>query len=520
MVLALGALLDLDLPAHSPEAMQWYQIARAALSLDSVLEVQTIPGIQALQLSLEDRDSGKWKLDPEETQKRRELFYEILTYDSWQSLTFGRPPSLAAVHIDCKLPHETNTTLTGEVEMSFAAWKHKFSAECLSVVHDQAFGTRFPSYSVIQELDKKVRNWYVPPSLMVPGFGNSKIGMEVEQPSVELTMQRYISFAIKEITLFYMHRGFFAQALEDSSGDPTGSKYSQSVLAAYNSAMSLVALTESLFKQHPQLTERMWFLFTHVFSSAIILGSIAAKPRLHFAGTALSYLDLACHLFSQVSDTARTGKILPILQKMKERAHAVQASAPNVPVDSTGRHSFLSPSIKTEEGEITTELSALGGLTRLVARRNTPSSPSYSASSPSSPDLNPPSPPTRHSSSIGSTYSQMNDNPNAWQNYTHIQNLNVNINVGDYPTYSPASTSTTQHSDMNYGYPSTSHTPVAQPQHQQPQQQQQHMPMMDNGLGEYYNYNNFNMPMVQTQEVNPPINDMDYPWHNLVAQYR
>lgn len=89
------------------------------------------------QLSLEDRDSGKWKLDPEETQKRRELFYEILTYDSWQvwftyssdfparaltqflqSLTFGRPPSLAAVHIDCKLPHETSTTPTGEVEMS------------------------------------------------------------------------------------------------------------------------------------------------------------------------------------------------------------------------------------------------------------------------------------------------------------------------------------------------------------------------------------------------------------------
>jgi hypothetical protein len=81
-----------------------------------------------------------------------------------------------------------------------AAWKHKFSAECLSVVHDQAFGTRSPSYAVIQELDKKVRNWYVPPSLMVPGFGNSKIGAEVEQPSVELTMQRYIAFAIKEIS--------------------------------------------------------------------------------------------------------------------------------------------------------------------------------------------------------------------------------------------------------------------------------------------------------------------------------
>ena len=69
--------------------------------------------------------------------------------------------------------------------------------------------------------------------------------------------------------LFYMHRGFFAQALEDSPSDPMGSKYSPSVLAAYTSATSFVGLIESLFHQHPQLTERMWFLFTHVFSCAV-----------------------------------------------------------------------------------------------------------------------------------------------------------------------------------------------------------------------------------------------------------
>jgi len=66
-----------------------------------------------------------------------------------------------------------------------------------------------------------------------------------------------------------MHRGFFAQALEDSPGDPMGSKYSPSVLAAYSSATSFVGLIESLFHQHPQLTERMWFVFTHVFSCAV-----------------------------------------------------------------------------------------------------------------------------------------------------------------------------------------------------------------------------------------------------------
>lgn len=81
-----------------------------------------------------------------------------------------------------------------------SAWKHRFSSQCLSVIHDQAFGARTPSYKSIQELDKKVRDFYVPPSLQVPGFGGSKIGIEVEQSSVERTMQRYVAFAIKEIS--------------------------------------------------------------------------------------------------------------------------------------------------------------------------------------------------------------------------------------------------------------------------------------------------------------------------------
>jgi len=175
-----------------------------------------------------------------------------------------------------------------QLNVPVAAWKHRFSAHCLSVIHDEAFGTRNPNYKAIQELDKKVRNWYVPPSLQVPGFGGAKlVSKEVEQPSVQLTMQRYIAFAIKEMSeyffgrnyatlfiyfmeaLFYMHRGFFAQALEDSPSDPMGSKYSPSVLAAYTSATSFVGLIESLFHQHPQLTERMWFVFTHVFSCAV-----------------------------------------------------------------------------------------------------------------------------------------------------------------------------------------------------------------------------------------------------------
>lgn len=91
------------------------------------------------------------------------------------------------------------------MHVTVAAWKHRFSSQCLSVVHDQAFGARTPNYKVITELDRKVRTYYIPPSLQVPGFGSAKLGAEPEQPTTELTMQRYIAFAIKEISKYSIH---------------------------------------------------------------------------------------------------------------------------------------------------------------------------------------------------------------------------------------------------------------------------------------------------------------------------
>ncbi|KAF9478291.1 hypothetical protein BDN70DRAFT_880170 [Pholiota conissans] len=549
LVLAIGTLVDLDRPAHAKEAMQLYHYGRTALSIDSVLDEQSITGIQALFLMCHfmflseissarwvimgivvklaqsiglHRDSGKWNLDPEQTRKRRELFYELLTYDSWQSLTFGRPPSLSSVHIDNQLPHEPTKSENGELEMNFAAWKHKFSAQCLSVIHDQAFGARTPNYKLVQELDKKVRTWYVPPSLQVPGFGGAKlVGTEVEQPSVQLTMQRYITFAIKEMTLFYMHRGFFAQALEDNPTDPMGSKYSPSVLAAYGSATAFVGLIESLFNQHPQLTERMWFLFTHVFSCAIVLGSIAQKSQMGLSRSALSHLDSAYNLFTRVSDHARAGKILPILSKLRERAHMAQANSsfPMQPSETATRLSFYGPKIKSEVDE----LSALGGVTRLVARRSS-LSPSHSASSPNS--QNSVSPTIAEASVYMSTPTNEGTSTNAansWQNYTHIQNFNVNINMADY--YNPSGLSETPEPPaevpMMYQMPAAGHVQQQQPSHQY------HAGVpMDNqvyyGAGGYQQagYVNGNGFRYSPDMMTPSPHDLQDSWQNFMAQYK
>lgn len=401
LVFALGTLLDLDLPSLNSEATTYYQLGRAALSLDSILESQSIPAIQALLLMSHymflsfiegprwalmglavkiaqsvglHRDSEKWKLDPEEAFRRRSLMWELYTYDSWQSLTFGRPPSFSMAFIDCQMAEDTTKNAQGEMEMSFAAWKHRYASRCLSIVHEQAFGARCTNYKMIQDLDKKVRNFYVPPSLRVPGFGG-KMDMNAAPPTIELTMQRHIAFTIREITMFYLHRGFFAKAVEDHPEDPLGSKYAPSFLAAYSSACSFVGVVKSLYSQYPALTERMWFLFTHVFSCTIVLGSIATKcPTMALARSALSHLESACNLFEEVSSNARAARVLPVLRKLKARAIAAMSDQ-HSPVTPNNRLSpdNISPISKDDD-----EFAALDGRTRLVSRKspsvvNTPS---------------------------------------------------------------------------------------------------------------------------------------------------
>jgi hypothetical protein len=86
-----------------------------------------------------------------------------------------------------------------------------------------------------------------------------------------------------------------------------------------------------------------------------------------------------------------------------------------------------------------------------------------------------------------------------------------------------------QQDDMGYGS-YTQPLPQAHPEHLQQQQhhsghQPQHYPqqqvgMMDpGGMGEYYGYNNYQTSGTQ-MAPSAALNEIDYSWHNLVAQYR
>jgi hypothetical protein len=403
MVLAIGSLMDVRLPSYNIEAEKYHQLARAALFQNNIFDEPTLGAVQALYLMsfylfLSDkhgmsggsrwaimgmavklaqsiglhRDTGRWKLDLAETQRRREVFWELYVYDSWQCLTFGRPPAFTTAHVDCKMPFQGEPP----VEDAFNAWKHRFSSECMAPVHDQVFGAKTPTYATILQLDRKLRAYQVPQALQIAGFGgtSSEPKLSPYPESIPLMLQRHIVLAIREMNLLYMHRGFFARALNDHPKDPLGSPYGTSVIAAYRSAGSLIALMRNLHSQLQEPMERMWFLWTHMFSCAIILGSIVTRcPSLSLAPSALVQLDSACALFSKAARGFKAEKVLEIMIKLREKAHA------SLQAFKDGRGSPLARTVTLSDADVTMEddeLAALGGRTRLVGKGSAPTRPS------------------------------------------------------------------------------------------------------------------------------------------------
>ena len=179
---------------------------------------------------------------------------------------------------------------------------------------------------------------------------------------------------------------------------------------------------------------------------------------------------------------------------MRERAHAALAISHPQQNDIAARLSSSSgPQIKTE----TDELSALGGMTRLVERRVSPS-PSYSGSSPASQAESPQPPPPLHARDSHHSFSEA---ANTWQNYGHVQQ--------SYPDQYRMQQA---HSQID-------------PPLMYSGQQQQDAPL--DTMPEYYSYSShsgYGMQMAtQSPDITPPNHHYVLPadaWQNFVSQFK
>ncbi|KAJ8486803.1 hypothetical protein ONZ45_g14557 [Pleurotus djamor] len=330
IVLAVGALVDLDMAPYNLEAQHYYRLALASLTLQPVLAQQSIVTIKALHLmsifngmsgkesNLEDSytflnlagrlalgigfhvDPSSWGFVGKEAYERRVYFWNLLAAILWQSLVSGRPPAILQTYIHCRKPSEEEEELyqQGEVPLGFGTWGFRASDECLLPAVRATLAVNPPPYSTVMELDKKIRQ-----------FATVAHTSDDTNDRTALSMRTF--------------------AVTDNPDDPLKSSYAESVSAAYHSACVVLEDTQSQFGKKPLLCARIWRIWSYAFSAAIIIGA-AAIHQLHFDPPPFEQFEIACSLFQKAAETSSgAARALPILLKMRSKANMRRNSAPD-----------------------------------------------------------------------------------------------------------------------------------------------------------------------------------------------
>lgn len=347
LVIGVGALFDSHQNARMI-AEQYHAFACAAFSLESIVDGATSATIQALFmmahfLLLTDRsgcerrwlisgltckvihmlglqrDSGSWNLEEEEVQRRRNIFWECVTWDCWACILYGRPPVLDLAHSDCRFPRdlEPHVLPSGNTELGFHSWLFHYIAACLSVAVQRTDSVHRASYSSFLELDKRIRSFPIPSYLHSPAYGTERRDWDAT-PS--RAMQQYFVLSSVESTLIYIHRSWFAEALRDSQ-DPLQHEYGQSVISIYRSANILVNGMRNLCITYPKEAGRVWFFWSCFYTSSILLGAIVVKcPGCKLARPALTLLEESFTVYEEGSRLCRPPATVPMLEKLCARA--------------------------------------------------------------------------------------------------------------------------------------------------------------------------------------------------------
>ncbi|KZV65070.1 hypothetical protein PENSPDRAFT_745213 [Peniophora sp. CONT] len=446
-VLAVGRTVDIGLTTSAAEAEgeHYNQLAHAALCLRPVLERPSMITVQALHVAsiynamsgsevsagestMEStwslvalachiahtiglhRDSARWETCPKMVQRRRTLFWDLFVADAWHALSTGRPPSMQRIYIDCQYPEDKEMKLDahGNPIPGFGSWGFRFAFECVAEIAAKTLAANPPRYSEILELDRKVRDFAIPPDAMAQLRGGYT---DMREMPLALSMIYFVLSHTREVMLLFIHRGFFAQALIESPVNPLRSQYAPSFLASVRAASTVLRVVREQFAMHPSMCSRFWSIWTYAFSAAIVFGGIVTRgPRSHLADTAMAELEQACDVFSQAAKyNRRASKAHTILSRLRDKAVRTLATArshdPAVAIDDGAAWD-----IKQED--VDDELAIFAGRTMVLrpghATQSTPSPPTL-------PRLTAAPPSATHGASPVSPYPPENGSFHSWQ---------------------------------------------------------------------------------------------------------
>ncbi|TFK28831.1 hypothetical protein FA15DRAFT_664908 [Coprinopsis marcescibilis] len=392
MVLALGALVDLTLEPCSKEAEHYYHLTRACVSLRSTFDSPEIYTVQALLLmgiyhgwagnrytvdsswgliSLAaklaqsmglHRDPSRWNIDEKMAERRRLLFWEVFSAEQLYSLALGRPPSIRPSYLDSKFPADEVEGKEGETNplLGYLEWKYSFMRDVLSITLEETVAAKPPKYETILDLDRRLREKKLPSHL------NVFTGPEEPSTNPSIYMRQSLLGQYRSLALLYIHRNYFAQAIQQYPENPLRSPYAPSFLATYRCASGIIKSCMNYYKKFPQLSGRWWGIWTHLFSAAVIVGCIVTRaPASSMASSAYFELGLACDLYEKgVIQSRRSRSGLATLYKIRTKASEIYSQCA---AGSTGPTGGILSTGKPDYGE--DELALFGGQTKVLVSK-------------------------------------------------------------------------------------------------------------------------------------------------------
>lgn len=179
-IIALGCVFDPDSPSTpNQDAHHYFVLCQTTLAASRFLAENNIAASQTLQLLANyflnyhdlreggetyfpilgmalrlvvtqglHRDPTNFGLDGAELNRRRRVFWELITLERMQAFISGRPYMISDRHFDTQFPTDADT-------FQIAKWKIGL---LIGTIIDEAFAIAPPSYGSILKLDQRVRN--------------------------------------------------------------------------------------------------------------------------------------------------------------------------------------------------------------------------------------------------------------------------------------------------------------------------------------------------------------------------
>ncbi|KAJ7144449.1 fungal-specific transcription factor domain-containing protein [Mycena epipterygia] len=298
-------------------AGMYYATGGPRYSVDSAWSIMSMACslCQTLRLHREGAHTG---FDNKTAQRRRAMFWEVYSLDTYEALSFARPLTIPLADITCEFPADTEQTMNsaGRIIPGFYHTKWKFTQDITAPMAQVYMSATPPTYEEVLDLDRRLRQFIE--SAPFPHYSG---------PTFLAYLRSALIPRFCANMMVYMHRSSFVQALKDRPHNPLESPYVASFLAAYRGASGIIKADMRSFALFPQEFHRWWPIWKSLVNATFIVGSIVAKcPTSEIAPTAFRELQAAVALVEQgaIHSFLAEGS-LPVLQRLRNRATTMYA---------------------------------------------------------------------------------------------------------------------------------------------------------------------------------------------------